>query len=131
AALLGFVVYRMRQTGQKVHWRGLFSRPVLGGLAVLLVMLAIVVYGVNRGRRPGAMTPLEAQGMEMSMPAPPGTAAVELATVRRGPVQSRVRYTGQAVGYIEQDVYPRVTGNLLWMPFYAGDRVKKGQLLAR
>lgn len=130
-ALVAFVLYRMRKTGQQIYWRGLFSRSVLGGLAVLLIMLALVVLAVRKFRRPGAMTPLEAQGMEMSMPAPPGTMPVTLAVVRRGPVTSSVRYTGQAVGYIEQDVFPRVTGNLLWMPFYAGHRVKKGQLLAR
>jgi RND family efflux transporter MFP subunit len=129
--LLAFVVWRMKQTGQRIRPGGLFTRPMLGGIAILLIMLVGVVYAVRHWRRPGALTPLEAQGMEMNMPAPPGTTAVELATVQRRMVQNRVRYSGQAVGYIEQDVYPRVAGNLLWMPFYTGDRVRRGQLLAR
>ncbi|HXI15747.1 MAG TPA: efflux RND transporter periplasmic adaptor subunit [Chloroflexota bacterium] len=130
-ALVGFVLYRMRRTGQHINWRGMLQPRTLAGIGVLVLMLAGVVYAVNNLRRPGSMTPLEAQGMEMSMPAPEGISAVELATVQRGAVRSTVRYTGQAVGYVEQDVYPRVTGTLEWMPFYAGDRVKRGQLLAR
>lgn len=130
-ALLAFVVWRMRRLNQEIRWRAVFTPPILGGLAILAGMLILAVYAVNRWRRPGAMTPLEAQGMEMSLPAPPGSAAVELATVKVKPVQNRVRYSGQAVGYIEQDVNARVSGNVLWMPFYAGDRVRRGQLLAR
>lgn len=134
AALLGlaaFVIYRMRRTGQHLRWRGLFTRQVLGGLALVLFMLAGAFLLVRNFRRPGAMTPIEAQGMEMSTPAPPGSAPVELGEVRRGVVESSVRYTGQATGFLEQNVTPRVRGYILWMPFYAGDRVKRGQLLAR
>lgn len=129
--LATFILWRMRKTGQKLNWRGLLHWQTAAGVAVLLAMLWAGRYAVNNLRRPGSMTPLEAQGMEMNMPAPVGATAVELATVRLSPLQSTVRYTGQAVGYSEQDVYSRVTGNLLWMPFYAGDKVKRGQLLAR
>ncbi len=127
----GFVAWRMARTGQRVHWAGILNRQVLGGLALLAMMVAGAVWAVRTFRRPGAMTPIEAQGMEMSTPAPPGTAPVELAVVRRGTVQSTVRYTGQAVGFLEQEVSPRVRGYILWMPFYAGDRVRRGQVLAR
>lgn len=129
--LLAFVVWRMRHTGQTVNWRALLHWQTAAGIAVLLAMFFIGRYAVNHWRRPGSMTPIEAQGMEMKMPAPVGTTAVELATVKLDPLQNTVSYSGQAVGYLEQDVYPRVTGNLIWMPFYAGDKVKKGQLLAR
>jgi HlyD family secretion protein len=126
-----FVFYRVWRTGQRPNWRAVFNRQVLGGLLLLAVLLAGSIYAVRHLRRPGAMTPIEAQAMEMATPPPPGTAPVELATVRRGTVTSTVRYTGQAVAYVEQDVYPRVTGWITWMPFYAGDRVKRGQVLAR
>lgn len=106
-------------------------KQILGSLLLLGVILAGSVFAVDKFRRPGSMTPLEAQGMEMELPAPEGVAAVGLAPVRLGPIESRVRYTGQAVGDLEQEVTPRVTGVLLWMPLYAGDRVKRGQLLAR
>jgi RND family efflux transporter MFP subunit len=126
-----FVLARMRQTGQQVSLRGIAWRSVLGGLLLLGIILWGAVYAVDHFRRPGAWTPIEAQGMEMNLPAPIGSAPVELATVESGVLESSVRYTGQAVGYVEQEVTPRVTGILTWMPFYAGDRVKQGQLLAR
>ena len=124
-AVVVFVIYRMKRTGQSLDARAVLTRPVLGGLALLGAMIIVAVYAVNHFRRPGSMTPIEAQGMEMNMPAPSGVLPVELATVTRGSVQNTVRYTGQAVGFLEQDVYPRVQGELEYMPFYAGDKVKK------
>jgi RND family efflux transporter MFP subunit len=128
---LGFVLYRVRRTGQKFNARAVFNRQALGGLLLLAAMLAVSMFAVRKFRRDGAMTPIQAQGMEMEMPAPQGSTAVELVVVKRGTVESRVRYTGQAVGYVEQEVFPRVTGIIEWMPFYAGARVRRGQLLAR
>lgn len=130
-ALLAFVLLRMRRTGQSLSLQGVAWRSVLGGLLLLGLIGWGAVYAVNHFRRPGAWTPIEAQGMEMNLPAPVGTAPVELATVESGLMESTVRTTGQAVGYVEQEVTPRVTGIITWMPFYAGDRVKRGQLLAR
>ena len=128
---LVFVLRRMKQTGQSLSLRGIANRSVLGGLLLLGLIFWGAVYAVNHFRRPGAWTPIEAQGMEMNLPAPVGVVPVELATVESGMMESTVRYTGQAVGYVEQEVTPRVTGLITWMPFYAGDRVKRGQLLAR
>ena len=126
-----FTFYRMRVTGQHFNAKAVFNRQVLGGLALLGAMFMVAVYAVNNFRRDGSMTPIEAQAMEMDMPAPEGALPVELASVKRGEVSDSVRYTGQAVGFLEQDVYPRVQGTLETMPFYAGDKVKKGQILAR
>lgn len=130
-AMLGLLGWRMRQTGQRIPWRGIFTRPVLGGLLLLAVMLGMSIYAIRHFRRPGAVTPIEAQIMEMNMPAPEGTTPVELAEVRRGSVAEVVRYTGQAVALEEQPVYARTTGVIEWMPFYQGDRVREGQELAR
>jgi RND family efflux transporter MFP subunit len=131
--LLGaaFLLYRVWRTGQRPNWRAVFNRQVLGGLLLLALMLTGSIYAVRSLRRQGAMTPIEAQAMEMATPPPPGTAPVALATAHRGAVTSTIRYTGQAVAYVEQDLYPRVTGWITWMPFYAGDRVRRGQVLAR
>ena len=129
--LLAFVAWRMKRSGQSVNWRGWLRWQTFAGLAVLLAMLFIGRYAVTHWRRSGAMTPLEAQGMEMNLPAPAGAMPVALATVSVAPVRRTVRYSGQAVGFNEQEVLPRVTGNLLWMPLYVGDKVKRGQLLAR
>lgn len=132
AAALGlFVAYRMRKTGQRVNWRAAMHWQFIAGVAVLVGMTLLAMYAVDNWRRPGAMTPIEAQAMEMNTPAPPGVAPVTLAEVSRGPVVESVRYTGQAVGYVEEDVYPRARGWITWMPLYVGDRVKKGQVIAR
>lgn len=130
-ALIAFTLYRVRKTGQRVNWSGIANRQVLGGLILLAVMVAGAVYAVNNFRRHGAMTPVEAQAMEMNTPAPPGVLPVELVPVSRESIAETVRYTGQAIPYVEQSVYPRVTGTIVWMPSYEGDRVTKGQLLAR
>ncbi|MBI3925053.1 MAG: efflux RND transporter periplasmic adaptor subunit [Armatimonadetes bacterium] len=130
-AVLAFVVHRMRATGQRINLRMLADRQVLFGVLMLAAMLALAIYAVGHFRRPGSMTPLEAQIMEMNMPAPPGVAPVELEPVRRGAIEASVRYSGQARGYEEQEVYARTTGIIEWMPFYAGDRVSRGEVLAR
>lgn len=130
-AIIVSIVARMRATGQKTDVKAAFNRGTIGGLLLLGVLLAGAVFAVRNWRRPGSMTPIEAQVMEMNTPPPPGTTAVELAPVKRSRIAETVSYSGQAVGFVEQDVVPRVTGTILEMPVYVGDRVKKGQLLAR
>jgi RND family efflux transporter MFP subunit len=127
---LAFVIYRMKVTGQR--WpREIFRPSILIGVLALIVLLAIAIYATRHFRRAGTMTPVQAMGMSMDMPAPAGALPVQLASVRRGTVADQVVYSGQTVGYVQQDIYPRVTGVIQWMPFYAGDHIKKGQLLAR
>ncbi len=131
ASFIAFIIVRMRQKGQTLSLRKLANRSVIGGLILLGLILWGANYAVTHFRRAGAWTPVEIQGMEMNLPAPLGTAPVELATVESGKIESVVRYSGQAVAFSEQEVSPRVTGVISWMPFYAGDRVKRGQLLAK
>lgn len=128
-AILAFVVHRAVATGQS--FQGLLTRQGILGVLLILAMLAVSVYAVRTFRRPGAMTPLEAQIMEMDMPAPPGVMPVVLVPVRRASVEATIRYSGQAAAYQDLVVNPRTTGVIEWMPFYPGDRVKAGQLLAR
>ncbi len=131
AAALAFVAFRMRRADVGMNWRAVLNRGTLAGVLLLAVLLVAAMAAVRWFRRPGSMTPIEAQLMEMNTPAPPGTTPVELATVTRGPVAEVVRYPGQAVGYVEQEVNARVEGVIVSMPFYVGDSVKKGQVLAR
>lgn len=107
------------------------SRGVLGALALLGASVGVAVWAVHNLRRPGAMTPIEAQAMEMNTPAPEGTLPVRLAPVEMRTVADTVRVTGQVVPYLQQSVSPRVGGVLVWMPLYVGDRVRKGQVVAR
>lgn len=131
AVVAALVIVQMRRTGQSVNTRGIFNRQVFLSLVLLGVALLVAVWAVNSQRREGSMTPLEAQVMEMNAPAPEGTLPVKLAKAEMRPFTSTVVYSGQAVGYVEQDVVPRVTGAIVGMYVYVGDPVRKGQLLAR
>ncbi len=130
-ALALFTVYRMRRTGQTLSVRALLGTRAWFSIALLAIALAVAVYAVRNWRRPGAMTPIEAQAMEMATPPPPGVAPVKVARVDHGPVTRSVTYLGQVAGWVEQDIFPRVSGWIVEMPVYAGTRVRKGDLLAR
>lgn len=125
------VVRRARRSGQKVSWSSLFNLQVVLSLLLLAAAFVGAVWAINSFRRPGSMTPIEAQVMDMSAPAPEGTLPVKLAKAESQRFGATVTYTGQAVGFTQQDVVPRVVGQITWMPFYVGDKVKKGQVVAR
>jgi multidrug efflux pump subunit AcrA (membrane-fusion protein) len=56
---------------------------------------------------------------------------VTLASVDRGRITGSVTYTGSVAALNEEDIYPRVTGRIVEMRVYPGDRVEKGQVVAR
>jgi RND family efflux transporter MFP subunit len=131
-ALLGvWLLRRSRASGFDLDPAKAKRSGVIVPLAFLAIVAGASVLAVNALRREGSMTPLAAQGMEMSTPPPAGTVPVTLAEVARGDIESTIHYSGQAVGYAEQDIYPRVTGTLIDMPLYVGDRVRVGQVVAR
>ncbi len=130
-AAIAFALYRIKATGQRIPIKEAFRPATVIGIVALVAIFFLAVYAVRKWRRPGAMTPVQMMGMAMETPAPAGVLPVRLATVKRGNIHDQVVYTGQAVGYIEQNIYPRVDGVIEWMPLYAGDKIKKGQLLAR
>ncbi|MGC8835001.1 MAG: hypothetical protein ACP5R4_13230, partial [Armatimonadota bacterium] len=75
------------------------------GLAVILAAALIANWAVNRYKRPGQMTVIEAQAMDMSALRPPvGSHPVATEIVRRAPFQSSVTYTGTVVPYLEQTI---------------------------
>ncbi len=130
-ALVAYTLWRMRQTGQTVAWKGVFTLKTAGSLLLLASALGAAVWSVNNLRRPGAMTPIESQAMEMNTPAPEGTHTVDLVEVVNQRFGTTVSYAGQAVGFVEHDVVARVSGAIVDMPLYVGDRVSKGQVVAR
>lgn len=128
---LGLVLRQMSKTGRRVNVQNALNRQAISSIVLLAAALAVAVLAINHFRRPGSMTPLEAQGMEMSAPAPLGTRPVRLAIAESKPFAETVTYTGQAVGLSEEDVVARVSGAIIWMPNYVGDKVTKGQVLAK
>jgi multidrug efflux pump subunit AcrA (membrane-fusion protein) len=93
-------------------------------LALVIVLLAGAwAYHANSGRA----------SMDMNMRVSSGSTPfpVILAAVERETIRGEVTYTGSVAPYNEEDIYPRVTGRIVEMPVYPGDRVKKGQVVAR
>lgn len=105
---------------------------VFGTLLFLALTLVAARYTVKNFRRPGSMSVLEAQGMDMSVMRPPlGAMSVAVVTARRGALNQQVSYTGSVVAWSEQEIAARVTGRLLSLPVYPGSTIRHGQLLAR
>lgn len=101
------------------------------GIAILAGTLIITFFVVQHFRKPGSMTVLESQAMDMTaMKAPMGSAPVAVEKIKLAPFQAAVTYTGSAVPFNEQDVSPRVSGWIEELKVYPGDKVNEGQLLA-
>lgn len=102
------------------------------GVLTLVVVTVVCVIIVQVFKKPGQMSVLESQAMDMSVMVPPkGAVPVAIARVEMEPVSGSVTYTGTAQAYNDEDVYPRVTGRVVKMPVYPGDIVKAGQLLVQ
>lgn len=112
--------------------RGRISRAVIISTLLLVILTAATFLVVQKLRKPGSMTVLESQAMDMTVMVPPkGTVPVATEKVKKGSFKAHVTYTGSVVPYLEETVYPRITGRLEEVPVYAGDRVSSGQLVAR
>ena len=123
AAILAAVFFRKRIPPQ--------ARGIIAGILTLAVVLMGTVLVVRKYRDPTVSTVYQSAFMDMSAQAAPGTTAVATETVYAGAFQATVTYTGTVAPDSEEDIYPRVTGRLVAMPFYPGDRVKAGQVVAQ
>jgi multidrug resistance efflux pump len=130
--VIAFTLYRMRRTGQRVHLRWARDWRVLAGLAMLVATYALARAAVTKFQKPGHVSVIDAQAMDMSQMKPPvGAVPVAAMAAKRQRIEATVHYTGSAVSFVDQDVSPRVTGWITWMPFYPGQRVHRGELVAR
>jgi HlyD family secretion protein len=105
------------------------SRRSMGAVAKVIALAALVGAGAwawhaNVNGKP-------AMDMSMRMTGAGAAFPVTVATAERGPIAGAVTYTGSVVPYVEEDVFPRVTGRIVSMPVYPGDAVKEGQIVAR
>lgn len=108
------------------------TRQIVGGVLVLLIAWFGTRYVVRKYKRPGSMTVIEAQAMDMTtMKAPQGSVPVATEVVKAAPLEESVTYTGSVVAYNEVDVYPRVQGWLQTLSVYPGDQVSAGQTIAQ
>jgi multidrug efflux pump subunit AcrA (membrane-fusion protein) len=105
--------------------------PLILSLLALVIVFFIVRWVVVNSRPEGAMTPVEAQAMDMTaMKPPPGVFPVGVETVARGSAATKVTVPGSVVALSDEDVVARVAGRVQRVLVYPGDRVKAGQLLA-
>jgi multidrug efflux pump subunit AcrA (membrane-fusion protein) len=108
-----------------------WMRKHVWSLAILIGLLIVSAWAVRHFKRPGQMTVLESQAMDMSAMKPPvGSVPVATEIVHGRPFSAKVRYTGSVAAYTEQNVYPRVEGWLTDLKTYNGDKVRADQLLA-
>ncbi len=130
-AALGFAVWLVVQIrrGRRPAW---LNRQVFWGTLLMLAVFAATQFIVKKFKKPGQMTVIEAQAMDMTVIKPPvGAVLVRTEIAQRGTFEAKVSYTGTAVAFTDEDIYPRVTGWIRHMPVYPGDRVKPGQLVAQ
>jgi RND family efflux transporter MFP subunit len=103
-------------------------------VGVLLLIMAYLgsAWAVHKYTKPGHISIIEAQAMDMAVMKPPvGAVPVAVMAAKQEPLESTVQYTGTVVPFQDQEVTPRVTGTIAWMPFYPGNRVRRGQVVAR
>jgi len=106
--------------------------PVLSSMVVLVLLAWATWWVVQTQRPPGAMTPIEAQAMDMSVMKPPkGAFPVGVETVAMRLFLPTVSYPATVRAYNEELVRARVTGKLVRTFVYPGDTVRAGQLLAQ
>jgi multidrug efflux pump subunit AcrA (membrane-fusion protein) len=101
-------------------------RVVMKILAVAIVV-AVGVWAYRANVSSGG------SAMDMNMRVTSGNTPfpVVLAPVERGRIAGAVTYTGSVAPLNEEEIYPRVMGRIVQMTVYPGDRVEKGQVVAR
>lgn len=120
-----------REQSRKVGMLSWFKKN-FWGLATIVIVTVICAIIVQVFKKPGQMSVIESQAMDMNAMVPPkGAVPVGIAVVEEGTIQGSVTYTGTIQAYTDEDIYPRVTGRVVSMPVYPGDRVRKGQLLVQ
>lgn len=107
-----------------------FLRPLVTLFALFFLFL-FVQWMVKTYQKPGHMGVIESQSMNMAVQPPAGAMPVKTEVVKTEQFVGSVTYTGSAVAYNDIAIFPRVTGRIVTMPVYPGDRVQTGQLLAQ
>jgi HlyD family secretion protein len=107
------------------------NRGYIAGTLTLIIVMIVTIIVVNKYRDPKTSTVIASANMDMTAQAAPGTVSVETEKVVSSEFQSSVSYTGTVVPDQEVDIFPRVTGRLVSMPFYPGDKVTAGQVVAQ
>lgn len=118
-------------TNPKLSGSWLTTENIIGFGTVIVVLIASI-FIVRAFKNPNQMGVIESQSMDMSKAAPPpGAVPVGMATVEQRPVHATVTYTGTVQAYNDEVIFARIAGRLTDVPVYPGDRVRRGQVLAK
>lgn len=100
-------------------------------LLLLVGSLVAVNWIVTHKRAPGAVTVIEAQGMDMTaMRAPVGTQPVSVDLAQQGTLGGGTTLPATVEAFSDEDVVARVPGRVSKVLVYPGDKVSAGQVLA-
>ncbi len=100
-------------------------------------MRNVVAWGIVLAAAGGAyliQKTYSTSAMQMDMTVRGGADAkvpVTVAKAEVAPLAATATYSGTVAAFAEEDIYPRVTGRIIEMRVYPGDRVDPGQILAR
>jgi multidrug efflux pump subunit AcrA (membrane-fusion protein) len=110
----------------------LWLKKNIWSLTSLAVVVLACFFIVQHFKKPGQMSVIESQAMDMTAMKPTrGAVPVAVAAAKEDELDASVTYTGAVQAFEDEDVYPRITGRIVAMPVYPGDRVKPGQLLVQ
>lgn len=103
------------------------GRPRVLQAVTLVVLIAAGAWALYANLWPAR------PAMDMNMRVTSGATPfpVVIVPLERGSITGTVTYTGSVAPFVEEDVYPRVTGRIVEMLVYPGDAVRPGQVLAR
>lgn len=132
-SLIGIILLVVAVLATVILYRVIPPKPrgYIVGVLTLLVVLVGTIFIVRKYRDPKQSTLLASANMDMSGYAAPGTQAVNTETARYAAFTATAGYTGTVVADQEEEIFPRVTGQLIYMPLYPGDTVTPGQVVAR
>ncbi len=132
-SLIGIILLVVAVLATAILYRVIPVKPrgYIVGILTLVVVLVGTIFIVRKYRDPKQSTLLASANMDMSGFAAPGTQAVNTETAHYTDFTSTAGYTGTVVADQEEEIFPRVTGQLIEMSLYPGDKVTPGQLVAK
>lgn len=112
-------------------WKATIARRARGSSVLSVVALAALAGAGVWAWQANVSSGKPAMDMSARMSTGAAPFPVVADGVVRAPIAGTVLYTGTIVPYVEEDVFPRVTGRIVDMPVYPGDVVRANQVVAR
>ncbi len=128
--LAAVVLVLVAFAAKRIPWKPLLRAGNLGAILVFVVVVLVARSILIHWKKPGTMNPLEAQTMRMTIPAPPGSFAVSAYKAENTALIPSIKVPGYVLAYNSVAIVARVPGQVMTMPFYPGDKVRKGEVLA-